>query len=169
MSKFEGPFFEDFHEGRLIPHPMGRTISEADNTWFTLLTCNTNQVHFNKNYTEKAFPGPPFYGKLLVNATFTLALLVGLSVEQTSKNGIMLQLDSVKIHNPTFPGDTIYAESKVLKVRKSRSRPEMGIVEIGTRGYKQDGVTVMEFRRTLMIRKRNAKWTGQKKNPKPKR
>jgi len=169
MSESQGPFFEDFQEGRLIPHPMGRTISEADNTWFTLLTCNTNQVHFNKNYTQKAFPGAPFYGKLLVNATFTLALLVGLSVEQTSKNGIMLQLNNVKICNPTFPGDTIYAESKVLKVRKSRSRPEMGIVEIGTRGYKQDGVTVMEFRRTLMIRRRNAKWTGKKKNPRPKR
>ena len=158
MSKDNGPFFEDFCEGDIIRHSMGRTISEADNTWFTLLTCNTNQVHFNKDYAEKTFPGPPFNGRLLVDATLTLAILVGLSVEQTSKNGIMLQLNDMKIPNPTFPGDTIYAESKVLSVKESKSRPQMGIVEIATRGYKADGMTIMEFRRTIMIRKRGATW-----------
>lgn len=159
----EGPFFEDFREGAVIQHPMGRTISEADNTWFTLLTCNTNQVHFNKDYAEKAFPGEPFRGRLLVDATLTLAIIVGLSVEQTSKNGIMLQLTDLKIPNPTFPGDTIYAESRVLSARESKSRPEMGIVEIASRGFKPDGTTVMEFRRSIMVRKRGAAWTGVKK------
>ena len=149
-----GPFLEDFHEGEVIKHSVGRTISETDNTWFTLLTCNTNQVHFNKDYAEKAFPGPPFHGRLLVDAMLTLAIVVGLSVEQTSKNGVMLGLNDLKIPNPTFPGDTIYSESKVLSVRPSKSRPEVGIVEISTRGFKPDGTTVIEFRRTVMIRKR---------------
>lgn len=163
MSDNGGPFFEDFREGDLIHHPLGRTISEVDNTWFTLLTCNTNPIHFNKDYAEKSFPGAPFHGRLLVNATLTLAIIVGLSVEQTSKNGIMLQLSDLRIPNPTFPGDTIYAESKVLSVKESQSRPGMGIVEISSRGYKADGTTVMEFRRTLMVRKRGAVWTGSKK------
>jgi itaconyl-CoA hydratase len=158
----EGPFFEDFHQGDLIRHPLGRTISEADNTWFTLLTCNTNPVHFNKDYTEKTFPGAPFHGRLLVNVTLTLATIVGLSVEQTSKNGITLQFNDVKAPNPTFPGDTIYAESRVISVRESKSRPEMGVVEIASRGYKPEGTTVMEFRRTIMVRKRGATWTGAK-------
>ncbi len=158
MPENDGPFFEDFHEGDVIRHPTGRTISEVDNTWFTLLTCNTNQVHFNKDYAEKSFPGAPFNGRLLVNAALTFAIVTGLSVEQTSKNGIMLQLNDLKIPNPTFPGDTIYAESRVISVRESKSRPKVGIVEIATRGYKADGTTVMDFRRTFMVRKRGAAW-----------
>src|SRR5208282_6304379 len=100
---------------------------------------------------------PPFNGRLLVNAALTFAIVAGLSVEQTSKNGIMLRLDDLRIPNPTFPGDTIYAESKVLSSRESKSRPEMGIVEISTRGFKEDGTTVMEFRRSYMVRKRPAR------------
>jgi len=151
--KASGPFFEDFHEGDAIRHPIGRTISETDNTWFTLLTCNTNQVHFNKDYAQKAFPRPPFNGRLLVDAMLTLAVVVGLSVEQTSKNAIMLGLTDLKVPNPTFPGDTIYAESKILKMRPSKSHPEFGIIEISTRGFKPDDTTVVEFRRTIMVRK----------------
>jgi acyl dehydratase len=154
--KREGPFFEDFREGDIIHHPMGRTISETDNTWFTLLTCNTNQVHFNKDYAEKTFPGPPFHGRLLVDAMLTLAVVVGLTVEETSKNGIMLGLTGLKLPHPTFPGDTVYAESKVLKVRPSKSRPEFGIIEISTRGFKPDDTTVVEFQRTIMVRKTNS-------------
>lgn len=154
--KPSGPFFEDFREGDTIRHPVGRTINETDNTWFTLLTCNTNQVHFNKDYAEKTFPGPPFHGRLLVDAMLTLAVVVGLTVEQTSKNAIMLGLTDLKVPNPTFPGDTLYAESKVLKVRPSKSRPEFGIIEIFTRGFKPDDTTVVEFRRTIMVRKTTA-------------
>jgi itaconyl-CoA hydratase len=149
----DGPFFEDFHVGDVIHHPMGRTITETDNTWFTLLTCNTNQVHFNQDYAEKTFPEPPFHGRLLVDAMLTLAIVVGLSVEQTSKNEIMLGLTDLKVPNPTFPGDTVYSESTVLNVRSSKSRPKFGIVEISTRGFKPDGTAVVEFRRTIMIRK----------------
>lgn len=148
-----GPFFEDFREGDIIRHPMGRTISETDNTWFTLLTCNTNQVHFNKDYVAKVFPDPPFHGRLLVDAMLTLAVVVGLTVEQTSKNAIMLGLTDLKVPNPTFPGDTLYAETRILKVRPSQSRPEFGIVELSTRGFKPDGTTVVEFRRTIMVRR----------------
>lgn len=154
MTDKDGPFFEDFRVGDVIHHPTGRTISETDNTWFTLLTCNTNQVHFNKDYAEKTFPSAPFHGRLLVNATLTFSIVVGLTVEQTSKNGIMLGLTDLKVPNPTFPGDTLYAESKILNLRELKSRPEMGIVEIATKGYKVDGTTVIEFRRTFMVRKR---------------
>jgi len=163
MTENDGPFFEDFHESAVITHSMGRTVNDTDNIWFTLVTCNTNQIHFNKDYAEKAFPGAPFHGRLLVNAFLTLAIVVGLTVEDTSKNGIMLGLNDLRVPNPTFAGDTLYAESKILSVRESASRPEMGIVEIATRGYKQDGTTVIEFRRTIMVRKRKAKWSGTKK------
>jgi acyl dehydratase len=86
----------------------------------------------------------------------TLAVVVGLSVDQTSKNGIMLGLTDMRVPNPIFPGDTVYSESKVLSVRSSKSRPEFGIVEISTRGFKPDGATAVEFRITVMIRKDNA-------------
>lgn len=154
MPADDGPFLEDFHEGDVLRHPNGRTITETDNTWFTLITCNTNQVHFNRDYAKKTFPDPPFNGRVLVNAALTFAIVAGLSVEQTSKNGLMLKLDDLRIPNPTFPGDTIYAESKVLSSRESKSRPQMGIVEIATKGFKEDGTIVMEFRRTYMVRKR---------------
>jgi len=157
MSADDGPFFEDFHEGDVLKHPNGRTVTETDNIWFSLLTCNTNQVHYNQDYAKKAFPDPPFNGRILVNAAFTFALVAGLSVEQTSKNGIMLKLDNLTIPNPTFHGDTVYAESKVLSVRESKSRPTMGIVQISTRGFKQDGTTIMEFQRTFMVRRRPKK------------
>ena len=155
-----GRYFEDFGEGQVFKHPLGRTITDVDNIWLTLLTNNTNPIHFNKDYCEKNFPGEPFRGRLTVNAALTFAVVAGLSVEDTSKHGVMLGLNNMKIPNPVFAGDTLYAESTVLSARESKSRPGMGIVTIKTRGYKQDGTTVMEFERTFLTRMKGKAWTG---------
>lgn len=153
-------YFEDFAKGQLIKHPLGRTLTDVDNIWFTLITCNTNPIHFNKDYAEKNYAGPPFNGRMLVNAALTFAVVAGLSVGETSKHGVMLGLNNMKLPNPVFGGDTLYAESEVIDTRESKSRPGMGLVTIKTRGYKQDSSTVIEFERTFMTRKRGQVWKG---------
>jgi Acyl dehydratase len=144
-----GRFSADFRVGDLIKHPIGRTISSADNTWFSLLTCNTNPIHIDRHYAEQTEFKQP-----LVNSTFTLALVVGLSVEDISFNAVNLGWDDVKMPSPVFEGDTIYAQSEILSTRESESRPDMGIVGVKTTGFKQDGTVVMEFRRTILVYKR---------------
>jgi len=156
----EAPYFEDFKVGQKFKSRVGRTITETDNIWFTLLTNNSNQIHFNKDYTEKVFPGEPFNGRLVVNGFLTLAIVAGLLVEQTSQNGFMLGLENVRFLHPVFPGDTIYAEAEVIEVRESKSRPDFGIVKIRTYGYNQKGEKVIEFDRVFMVRKRGAVWKG---------
>jgi len=142
-------FFEDFSVGQVIRHPVGRTISAADNTWFSLLTCNTNPIHIDRHYAEQTEFKQP-----LVNSTFTLALVVGLSVEDISFNAVNLGWEEVKMPAPVFEGDTIYAQSIILGVRESKSRPHMGIVGVETTGLKQDGTIVIQFRRTILVYKR---------------
>lgn len=154
----KGRFFEDFEAGQIFEHDLGRTVTDNDNIWFSLLTCNANQIHFNKDYALKYFSEPPFNGRLLVNAALTFSIIAGLSVADTSKNGIMLGLRDMKISNPVFDGDTLYAKSTVLSVRQSKSHPGMGIVVIKTEGYKQDNSNVIEFERTFLVRKRNKAW-----------
>jgi itaconyl-CoA hydratase len=155
-----GKYFEDFKEGQVISHPIGRTVTDVDNIWFTLLTNNSNPVHFNKDYAEKNFPGPPFNGRMLVNAALTFAIVAGLSVEGTSKHGVMVGLNDMKLLNPVFGGDTLYAESKVVSARPSKSREGMGLVTIKTRGYKPDSTTVIEFERTFLTRMKGKVWKG---------
>lgn len=149
-----GKHFEDFRVGERIKARVGRTITEADNTWFTLLTNNTNQIHFNADYAKKFFPGEPFKGRTVVNGFLTLGLVAGLLVEETSANGFMLGIGDVKFLSPVFPGDTVYAECEVLDARGSASRPGYGIVSIQSRGTNQDGEGVIEFTRSFMVRKR---------------
>jgi acyl dehydratase len=144
-----GRCYEDFKVGMVIRHPLGRTVSQADNTWFTLLTCNTNPIHFNTFYSQQTE-----FGKPLLNSTFTLALVTGLSVADVSQYAINLGWQEVKMPAPVFEGDTIYAQSEVLSKRESGSRPRMGLVEIKTTGFKQDGTTIMEFKRTILVYKR---------------
>jgi itaconyl-CoA hydratase len=141
--------FEDFEPGMLIRHPLGRTITATDNTWFTLLTVNTNPIHFDDHYAAQTE-----FGKPLVNSTFTLALVTGLSVSDVSQNAVNLGWDDVRMPAPVFEGDTIYAQTEVLSKRESKSRPHMGLVEIKTIGFKETGVVVMEFRRTILVYKR---------------
>jgi acyl dehydratase len=148
-------FFEDFKPGDVIKHPVGRTISQADNVWFSLLTCNTNPIHIDRHYAEQTEFKQP-----LVNSTFTLALVVGLSVEDISFNAVNLGWEEVRIPAPVFEGDTIYAQTEILTARESNSRPNMGIVGVRTTGIKQDGTVVMEVNRTILVYKKG-------KGPKP--
>ena len=144
-----GRGFEDFEVGTVIRHSVGRTVTSTDNTWFTLLTVNTNPIHFDAHYAAQTE-----FGKPLVNSTLTLALVTGLSVADVSRYAINLGWDEVRMPAPVFEGDTIYAQTDVLSRRESKSRPHMGLVEIKTTGFKQDGTVVMEFRRTILVYKR---------------
>ncbi len=145
-----GRYFEDFEVGDVYEHRPGRTISEADNTWFTLLTMNTHPVHFDANYAAKSE-----FGQLLVNSALTLSIVAGMSVSDTSQKAIAnLGWNDIKLTAPVFVGDTIYAESEVLDKRESKSRPTQGIVGIKTIGKKADGTVFMTYDRTMLIPKR---------------
>jgi len=145
-----GRFFEDFTVGDVYRHAKGRTLSETDNTWFTLLTCNTNEIHFNADYAAHTE-----FGRPLMNSCLTLSLVTGLSVEDISQHIVAnLGWDKVSLPAPVFAGDTIYAESEVLEARASKSRPGQGIVRVRTKGYKQDGTVVIEFERTVLVHSR---------------
>jgi itaconyl-CoA hydratase len=145
----EGRFLEDFEVGMVMQHASGRTVTATDNTWFSLLTCNPNPIHSDRHYAAQTEFGQP-----LVNSTFILALVTGLSVADVSANAVNLGWEDVKLPAPVFEGDTIYARTEVLSARESESRPAMGIVEVRTTGFKQDGTVVMEFRRTILVYKR---------------
>lgn len=152
-----GRYFEDFEVGDRYIHPGGRTITQTDNTWFTLLTNNTHPVHFDLNYAEKTE-----FGKPLVNSTLTLAIVAGMSVPDTSQNAVAnLGWTDIKLLAPVFAGDTLYADSVVLSKRESKSRPGQGIVTVKTRGYKQDGTTVIEYVRSFLVYKRDAAPRGE--------
>lgn len=149
---WRGRYYEDFEVGDVFRSRLGRTLEQTDNTWFTLLTCNTNQVHFNSE-----FAATTEFERPLVNSCLTLSVVVGLSVADTSENAMAnLAWDSISMPTPVFAGDTLWAESEVLEMRESRSRPNQGIVGIRTRGINQNGATVVEFRRTFMMYRRHA-------------
>jgi acyl dehydratase len=145
-----GRLFEDFEVGDVYQHPLGRTVIAADNIWFTLLTQNTNPIHFDRAYAARTE-----YGKPLVDSTFTMALVTGQSVMDISQNAMAnLGWDEVRLPNPLFEGDTVYSRSEVLEKRESKSRPNVGIVRFKTTGYKQDGTVVIEFKRTVLVYRR---------------
>ena len=145
-----GRVYEDFEVGDVYPHPLGRTVIAADNIWFTLLTQNSNPIHFDHAYAAKTE-----FRKPLVDSTFTLALVTGQSTIDLSVN-VMANLGwtDVRLPNPVFEGDTIYSRSEVLSKRESKSRPNVGIVSVRTTGFNQDGTVVIEFKRTFMVYKR---------------
>jgi itaconyl-CoA hydratase len=146
-----GRFYEDFEVGATYHHRPGRTISEADNTWFTLLTMNQHPIHFDAEYAAKTE-----FGKPLVVSTLTLAILVGMTVADTSFNAVAnLGWKEIKLPAPVFAGDTLYAESTVLDKRESKSRPDEGIVVIRTLGRNQRQEVVCEFERTFLVMKRS--------------
>ena len=145
-----GRYLEDFVVGDVYEHRPGRTITESDNTWFTLLTMNQHPLHFDKEYGARTE-----FGQVLVNSCLTLSLVTGMSVSDVSQKTIAnLGWNDVKLTAPVFVGDTLYAESAVLEVRKSKSRPNQGIVTIRTRGLKADGSEVISFQRAVLIPKR---------------
>ncbi|SMD22171.1 MaoC family dehydratase [Kibdelosporangium aridum] len=145
-----GRYFEDFVVGDVYKHPLGRTVTETDNSWLTLLTQNTAPLHFDRHYAARTQ-----WGKPLVDSTFTLALVTGQSVVDISQH-VMANLgwDRVRLPNPVFEGDTIYSQSEVLSARESKSRADVGVLQVRTVGFNQDGVIVITFERTLLVYRR---------------
>lgn len=145
-----GLYFEDFEPGTVYEHRPGRTITESDNTWFTLLTMNSLPLHFDAAYSARTEWNRP-----LVNSTLVLAILTGMSVRTISQKAVAnLGWDRVKCLQPVFNGDTLYAETRILSKRDSSSRAGQGIVTVETRGLNQDGVVIMTFERTILIYKK---------------
>jgi acyl dehydratase len=158
-----GRFFEDLAVGDVFRSRLGRTITDADNVWFTTITMNTNQVHFNAE-----FAATTRFGRPLVNSCLTLSLVTGLSVCDTSENATAnLAWTDISLPNPVFVGDTLWAESEVLARRQSATNPSVGIVDVRTRGLNQRGETVIEFRRTFMIYRRDAPEASAGRCPEP--
>ena len=146
---WEGRFLEDFEAGEVYRCRYGRTVTEADNIQFSLLTCNTNQIHINRDYGERTG-----YGGCLVNSMLTLGIVVGMSVADVSEHGVNLGWEEVRMREPVFAGDTLYSETQVLSVRESQSRPEQGIVSVQTKGYNQRGQLVIDLKRSILVWKR---------------
>ena len=145
-----GRAYEDFAIGDTYEHRPGRTITETDNAWFTLLTMNTHPLHFDAAYAAKSE-----FGRPLVNSCLTLSIVVGMSVSDISQQAIgNLGWNDIRLTAPVFVGDTIYAESEVLNKRESRTRPNQGIVTVRTLGRKADGTAFMSFERTVLVPKR---------------
>jgi acyl dehydratase len=145
-----GRYFEDFAVGDVYEHRPGRTITQADNTWFTLLTMNTHPLHFDEEYAKASE-----FGRCVVASPLTLAILVGMSVTDVSQKAIAnLGWKEIRLPHPVFAGDTLYAESAVTDKRESRSRPEAGLVSVHTIGRNQHGAVVCEFDRTILVARR---------------
>jgi itaconyl-CoA hydratase len=145
-----GRYFEDFEIGHVYEHRPGRTVTENDNIAFTLMTMNTHPLHFDNAYAARSE-----FGKALVNSCLTLSIVVGMSVSDVSQKAIgNLGWNDIKLTNPVFCGDTLYAESRVLAKRESASRPTQGIVTVRTIGMKADGTEVISFERTVLVPKR---------------
>lgn len=160
---WQGRFFEDFEVGDVYRSRIGRTITDADNVLFTLMSNNTNQIHFNAEYARQTG-----FDKPLVNSIVTLAVVAGLGVTDVSENGFALGWDAITLPNPVFAGDTLYSESEVVAVRESQSRPQQGVIKVRTRGLKQDGTVVIDYTRSVMVWKR-AHAPGRSTFPEPKR
>jgi acyl dehydratase len=145
-----GRYYEDFTVGDIYEHRPGRTITQADNIWFTLLTMNTHPIHFDEEYGRKTE-----FGRCIIASPFTVALMAGMSVSDVSQKAIAnLGWTDIKLTHPVFAGDTLYAESEVVTKRESKSRPNAGIVSVRTVGKNQDGVTVCSFERTILVQRR---------------
>jgi itaconyl-CoA hydratase len=150
LEGWGGRYFEDFVVGDRFRHVPRRTITAADNAWLTLLTMNTNPIHLDATYA-----GRTEFGRPLVNSCLTLALVTGISVGDISQNAFAnLGWDRVRLPAPVFEGDTIHADSEVLEVRPSASRPNVGLVRVHSRGLNQDGVVVIEFDRSVLVFRR---------------
>ncbi len=146
-----GRYYEEFKVGDTYEHRPGRTISETDNTWFTLLTMNTPTLHFDAEYAK----GTEF-GKPLVASPLTVSILIGMSVSDISQKAVAnLGWDNINMTAPVFIGDTLYGETEILEKRESKSRPKQGIVTVLTRGFNQDGVEVCNFVRKALVWKRS--------------
>ena len=142
-----GRYYEDFNVGDIYEHRPSRTISEADNTWFTLLTMNTHPMHFDAEYAKHSE-----FGKCIICSPLTVAIMVGMSVSDVSQKAIAnMGWTDIRMTFPLFAGDTLTSESEVLAKRPSNSRPNAGLVTVKTSGFNQEGVLVCDFTRTILI------------------
>ena len=145
-----GRYYEDFMVGDVYEHRPGRTLTETDNTWFTLLTMNTHPLHFDAEYAKRSE-----FGRCIVASPLTLAIIVGMSVTDVSQKAIAnLGWKEIRMTAPVFAGDTLYAETEVLGKRESASRPTAGLVTVRTLGRNQHGTVVCDFERTILVAKR---------------
>src|SRR3984885_14820212 len=145
-----GRYYDDFVIGDVYEHRPGRTITETDNIWFTLLTMNQHPLHFDNAYAAKTE-----FKRTLVNSCLTLSIVAGMSVSAVRQKAIgNLGWNDVKLTAPVFVGDTIYAESEVLSKRESAKRSTQGVVSVKTLGKKADGTQFMSFERTVLVPKR---------------
>src|SRR5690606_32653577 len=145
-----GRYFEEFELGAVYEHRPGRTITEADNIQFSLLTMNFHPLH-----CDNAYGAQSEFGRCIVNSALTFAIVLGLSVADVSAKAIAnLGIDKLRLIAPVFPGDTIYAESEVIAKRESESRPTQGLVTVRTTGRKADGTVFLTFERTALIPRR---------------
>jgi len=144
-----GRHYEELQVGDIYEHRPGRTVTETENTWFTLLTMNTHPMHFDAEYAKASE-----FKRCIIASPFTVALMVGMSVTDVSQKAIAnLGWTDIKLTHPLFAGDTLYAESEVMDKRESSSRPGAGIVTVRTVGTNQDGTQVCTFSRTMLIAK----------------
>lgn len=142
-----GRYYEDFEIGDIYEHRPGRTITQTDNIWFTLLTMNTHPLHFNDEYGRDTE-----FGECLVNSALTLSIVAGMSVSDVSHKTVAnLGWSDIVMPNPVFHGDTLYAQSEVLDKRLSESREGDGIVTVETTAHNQDGDIVMQYERSMLI------------------
>lgn len=145
-----GPFLEDFEVGQVLKHWPGRTIRDFDDTWFTLMTMNTNPIHFDDHYS-----GQMQHGRCLVNGILVFAIAVGMSVKDVSQGALAnLDYENIRHLGPTFHGDTIYAETEILEATPSKSREDRGVLYVETRAWNQDEQHVLVFRRHVLIPRR---------------
>lgn len=151
MGSF-GRVYEEFERGQRFIHEPGRTITESDNQLFSLLTMNHHPLHIDAHYAARTQ-----HGQRVVVGTLVFSVAVGMSVPDISGRAIVnLAYESVEHTAPVFIGDTLYAETKVLEKRESRSKPDRGIVTVETRARNQHGQTVLTFRRRLLVPKRDS-------------
>jgi acyl dehydratase len=151
-KEWRGRFYEDIDVGDVYQSRLGRTITDTDNVWMTLLTMNSNQMHFNVLYAARTQ-----FGRPLVNSGVTIALVLGMTVPDTSENAAAnLAMTDIKLSHPVYVGDTIWVESEMLDKRESRSNPDVGIITMRSRGINDRSEVVLEFKRTFMIYKRDA-------------
>ena len=144
-----GRYFEDFEQGDIYEHRPNRTLTETDNTWFTLLTMNTHPMHFDAEYAKHSE-----FGKCIICSPLTVAVLVGMSVTDVSQKAIAnMGWTDIKMTHPLFAGDTLSGESEVLNKRESKSRPNAGLITVKTRGFNQGKILVCEFERTILVAK----------------
>ena len=152
-----GRYFDELQPGQHFRHWPGRTITEFDDTWFTLMTLNTNPIHF-----DAAFAAKSQHKQRLVNGLLVIALVTGMTVRDISQNAIAnLEYESIRHTAPTFHGDTLYAASEILEVTPSATKRDRGVVYVETRGLNQKGVVVLTLRRRVLLARRPVERSGR--------